>query len=88
MLCWFVTYQSAAIDTDQDATNLQIAIAGLQQLLQQTMTHQQAARESHEETNYDAQSNHSDSTLRSYDPLRDGPLDQGSNDECLQMAEC
>ena len=65
----------AAIDTDQDATNLQIAIAGLQQLLQQTMTHQQTVRENHDETNYDAASNHSDSTLRSYDPLRDGPLD-------------
>lgn len=39
------------------------------------MTHQQTVRENHDETNYDAASNHSDSTLRSYDPLRDGPLD-------------
>ena len=68
------------IDTDSDSTNLQIAIAGLQQLLIDTITdHIQngaaAQSGSQAETSCDTRSEHSDSTLRSYDVYRDSSLE-------------
>ena len=68
------------IDTDSDSTNLQIAIAGLQQLLIDTITdHNQngaiAQPDSQAETSCDTRSEHSDSTLRSYDVYRDSSLE-------------
>ena len=63
------------IDTDSDSTNLQIAIAGLQQLLIDTINDYQNAQQAMNDTTCDTRSEHSDSTVRSYDIHRDTTFD-------------
>lgn len=63
------------IDTDTDSTNLQIAIAGLQQLLIDTINDYQTTQQAMNEPSCDSRSEHSDSTVRSYDMHRDTNFD-------------
>jgi len=70
------------INTDQDATNLQMTIAALHQLLVNTMVKFLAEQNKNE----DAQSLSSDSTIRSGDPLNDNNSENMSSAPGLILA--